>query len=95
MKHLYQTVKAIAQGGDAGFTGLRPKGNEKGMRQCPWGKEGADMMHCWPLIPFLPQASAARRQMAEFIVRGRQYREAATSYQYTKRMTVLSFRKAS
>ncbi len=32
--------------------------------------EGAEMIHCWPLIPFLPEASMAMRQMAEFVMHG-------------------------
>jgi acetyl esterase/lipase len=29
--------------------------------------EGPSMIHCWPLVPFVPEAKAARRKMAWFI----------------------------
>ena len=29
--------------------------------------EGASMIHCWPLVTFIPEAKAARRKMVEFI----------------------------
>jgi len=29
--------------------------------------EGASMIHCWPLVPFVPEAKAARRKMVRFI----------------------------